>query len=89
VSEPREQAGERDGLKVPTLGARVLLTQLTLQQEVATVVGMEGCLDIVDLWRRGRSISEIARQTGHDRKAGRRRSIFPAPALAEIGAEVE
>lgn len=50
----------------------MLLTQLTLQQEVAPVVGMEGYLDIVELWRAGRSISEISRQTGHDRKTVRR-----------------
>jgi hypothetical protein len=39
-----------------------------LQQAVAPVVGIEGYLDILDLWRQGRSISEIARQTGNDRK---------------------
>ena len=50
----------------------MLLTQLTLQQEVAPVVGMEGYLDIIELWRQGRSISEIARHTGHDRKTVRR-----------------
>ncbi|MGH7685377.1 MAG: IS21 family transposase [Candidatus Dormibacteria bacterium] len=33
---------------------------------------MEDFLDIVDLWRQGRSLSEIARQTGHDRKTVRR-----------------
>ena len=31
----------------------MLLTQLTFQQEVAPVVGMEGHLDIIELWRQG------------------------------------
>lgn len=59
-------------MKFLTLQCRVLLSQLTLQQEVAEVVGMEGYLDVVELWRQGRSISEIARCTGHDRKTVRR-----------------
>ena len=48
------------------------MTQLTLQQEVASVVGVEGYLDIIKLWRQGQSISEISRRTGHDRKTVRR-----------------
>jgi len=43
------------------------------------VVGMEEYLDVRDLWRAGKSISEIARLTGRDRKTVRRLVQGKAP----------
>ncbi len=45
------------------------------------MVGMEEYLDVRDLWRAGKSISEIARLTGRDRKTVRRlvREKAPGP----------
>jgi len=48
----------------------VLLTQLTLQQEGPPVVGREQCLDILEAWARGKTISEIARITVRDPALG-------------------
>jgi len=44
----------------------------SLQQEETGLVGMEESLDVRDLWRAGKSLSEIARLTGRDRKTLRR-----------------
>ncbi len=45
------------------------------------MVGMEEYLDIRDLWRAGKTLSEIARLTGRDRKTVRRlvRDQAPGP----------
>jgi len=44
------------------------------------LVGMEEYLDVKDLWRAGKSLSEIARLTGRDRKTLRRLVHGGAPA---------
>ena len=53
----------------------------TLQQEVPGLVGMEETLDIQALWRAGKSVSEIARVTGRNRRTIRRliRQGAPSP----------
>src|SRR2546427_578723 len=44
----------------------------TLPQEVPGLVGMEETLDVQALWRTGKSVSEIARVTGRNRRTVRR-----------------
>src|SRR5216683_787422 len=50
------------------------------------VVGMEEYLDVKDLWRAGKTLSEIARVTGRDRKTVRRlvRDQAPGPRAPRV-----
>jgi hypothetical protein len=51
----------------------------TLQQEVPGLVGMEETLDIQALRRAGKSVNEIARITGRNRRTVRRLIHLAAP----------
>jgi transposase len=60
---------------------RFLPTQPTTQQEEPEMVGRGEFMDVHEAWVRGKSVSEIARLTGRDRRTIRRllRQGGPAP----------